>query len=54
MNNDSDLNDYDMEMKSIALFRTEQNTPDKYTCDCERNYGRDCLYPDKYREEGCT
>jgi hypothetical protein len=26
---------------------------DKYVCDCPVNYGKDCKYPEKYREEGC-
>ena len=26
---------------------------DKYVCDCHKNYGKDCLFPDKYRGGGC-
>ena len=25
---------------------------DKYLCDCHRNYGKDCLFPEKYRDGG--
>jgi len=25
----------------------------KHICDCEKNYGKDCLYPEKYESEGC-
>lgn len=27
---------------------------DKYLCDCHRNHGKDCLFPEKYRKEGCN
>ena len=27
---------------------------DNYICDCEKNYGKDCKYPEKYREGGCN
>ena len=27
---------------------------DKYPCDCHKNYGKDCLFPEKHREEGCN
>lgn len=27
---------------------------DNYICDCHRNYGKDCLFPEKYRKEGCS
>lgn len=25
----------------------------KHICDCEKNYGKDCLYPEKYENGGC-
>lgn len=30
------------------------NTKDSYVCDCERNYGKACKYPDRYKNEGCN
>lgn len=27
---------------------------DAYVCDCEKNYGKDCKHPEKYREGGCN
>ena len=26
---------------------------DSYVCDCDKNYGKDCEYPDNYRAGGC-
>ena len=26
---------------------------DNYVCDCMKNYGKTCKYPEKYRKEGC-
>ena len=26
---------------------------DSYVCDCEKNYGKNCKYPGKYRDGGC-
>lgn len=26
---------------------------DKYICDCEKNYGKACKYPEKYKDGGC-
>ena len=28
--------------------------PDKFICDCSLNYGKSCLYPDKYLTTGCN
>ena len=26
---------------------------DQCICDCDTNYGKDCKYPDKYKDGGC-
>ena len=32
---------------------SELKISDNYTCDCEKNYGKNCKYPEKYRDGGC-
>ena len=27
---------------------------DNYICDCEKNHGKDCKHPEKYRDGGCN
>lgn len=34
-------------------FLDQIEIKDKYLCDCHRNYGKDCLFPEKYRNGGC-
>lgn len=29
------------------------NIKDSYVCDCEKNYGKNCKHPNKYRDGGC-
>lgn len=36
-----------------GLFAEWVAQQDKYTCDCESNYGKTCKYPEKYRDGGC-
>ena len=36
----------------VEGFRFE--TLDNYVCDCEKNYGKNCKHPEKYREGGCN
>lgn len=40
----------------IKLFRqtSELEIQDSYICDCEKNYGGRCKYPEKYRTIGCN
>ena len=35
----------------VEGFRLEIS--DNYTCDCMKNYGKTCKYPEKYRDGGC-
>lgn len=33
-------------------YRTKEYT-DNYVCDCMKNYGNICKYPEKYKNGGC-
>ena len=39
--------DYDVLQSVLNSIR------DSYVCDCEKNYGKNCMYPEKYRDGGC-
>lgn len=43
---------YLKEKRLVDMF-INTNTKDSYICDCGRNYGKTCKYPDKYRNGGC-
>lgn len=34
-------------------FIEQPNLEDNYVCDCTKNYGKTCKYPEKYRDGGC-
>lgn len=40
--------------QSTEYFLDQLEIKDKYICDCHRNHGKDCLFPEKYRKEGCS
>ena len=44
----------EIDTKALLDVCNEWSTfKDKYRCDCDTNYGKDCKYPDKYKDGGC-
>ena len=39
--------------RGTLYFYEQLGVEDPYICDCHRAYGKNCLYPRKYREGGC-
>lgn len=39
--------------QSTEYFLDQLGIKDNYVCDCMKNYGKDCLFPEKYRDGGC-
>lgn len=40
--------------KRLTDLFVEERIEDSYVCDCGRNYGGRCQYPEKYRSGGCN
>ena len=40
--------------QSTEYFLDQIGIKDNYICDCHKNHGKDCLFPEKYRNGGCS
>lgn len=40
--------------RGTFYFYEQLEVEDSYICDCHKNYGKKCLYPEEYREGGCN
>lgn len=49
LNEEFDKLDKDYDGLQLVLY----NIKDSYVCDCEKNYGKSCKYPEKHRDGGC-
>ena len=48
-----ELSDPEMMEQARKEAKEWSTFKDKYRCDCDTNYGKDCKYPDKYKDGGC-